>query len=95
MNKNTMGRFGAVSSIIVGIAYLVIGLIQVRLPAEQTCDCADLFWLSYLNFPVGLNTQYAAFALTGLLGMAVVMAVSDSIRSETAGWVNWASLFSS
>jgi hypothetical protein len=89
MNKNTMGKFGAVCSVIVGFAYFIIGGIQIFLPPDQTCDCADRFWLSYLNFPLGLTAQYVAFALTGLLGMAVVMAISDTVRSEDVAWVRW------
>jgi hypothetical protein len=84
-----MGKLGAVSSIIVGFAYFIIGGIQVFLPPDQTCNCADRFWLSFLNFPRGLTAQYAAFALTGLLGIATVMAISETVQREESPWVRW------
>ncbi|MEO8354772.1 MAG: hypothetical protein ABI621_02555 [Chloroflexota bacterium] len=89
MNKNVVNRLGAIFSVLVGVSYLIIGVIQLLLPADQTCDCADLFWLSYLNEPFGLTVQYAAFALTGILGIQVVMAVSDAIRADDVGWLRW------
>jgi hypothetical protein len=89
MNKNTMGKFGAVCSVLVGVSYFVIGVIQVLLPPDQTCNCAEKFWLSYLNYPVGLTAQYIAFALSGLLGMAAVTAISDTLRSQDTDWVRW------
>lgn len=89
MNKNVVNRLGAICSVLVGVSYLIIGVIQLLLPPEQTCNCADQFWLSYLNEPFGLTIQYAAFALTGLLGIQVVMAISDAIRSDDMGWLRW------
>jgi hypothetical protein len=93
VNKNnTMGKLGGVCSILVGVSYFVIGVIQLLLPPDQTCDCADKFWLSYLNHPFGLDAQYIAFALGGLLGVAAVMAISDTVSSENVGWIRWTSI---
>lgn len=70
----------------------IIGVIQLLLPPDQTCDCPDKFWLSYLNHPFGLNAQYVAYALGGLLGIAAVMAISDTVRSADTGWIRWTSI---
>jgi hypothetical protein len=92
MKDNTLNKLGGTCSIILGILYLVIGITYLLLPAEQRPGIADdMFLPSLAQNPTILIIQWWAFALSGLLGIAVVLAVSESVRSANEGWVRWTS----
>ena len=92
MKDKTLGKLGGSCSILLGISYLVIGITYLLLPAEQKQGIAtDVFLTSFAQNPTILTIQYWVFALSGLIAIAVVLAVSEGLRSGNEGWVRWTS----
>jgi hypothetical protein len=92
MKDNTLSKLGGNCSILLGISYLLIGVTYLLLPADQKQTSAtDKFLLSFAENPTTQVIQFWVFALSGLLGIAVVLAVSESVRSANEGWVRWTS----
>jgi uncharacterized protein DUF4386 len=92
MKDNSLSKLGGACSILLGILYLVIGLTYLLLPADQKQTSAvDKFLPSFAENPTTQIIQFWAFALSGLLAKAVVLAVSERVRSENEGWVRWTS----
>lgn len=92
MKDNTLSKLGGTCSILLGILYLAIGVTYLLLPAEQKQTSAtDEFLLSLAQNPTTQIIQWWAFALSGLVAIAVVLALSESVRSENEGWVRWTS----
>jgi hypothetical protein len=92
MKDNTLSKLGGNFSIPLGILYLLIGVTYLLLPADQKQTSAlDKFLLSFAQNPTTQIIQWWAFALSGLIGIAVVLAVSESVRSANEGWVRWTS----
>jgi hypothetical protein len=92
MKDNTLSKLGGNCSILLGISYLLIGVTYLLLPADQKQTSAvDKFLLSFAQTPTTQMLQFWIFALSGLIGIAVVLAVSESVRSAQEGWVRWTS----
>ena len=92
MKDNTLGKLGGNCSVLLGILYLVIGVTYLLLPAAQKQTSAtDQFLPSFAENPTTQVIQWWVFALSGLIGIAVVLAVSESLRSAHEGWVRWTS----
>ncbi len=92
MRDNSIARLGGTCAILVGISYLVVGAAVFMLPPEQQqgISAAD-FYTSVATSSTVLIIQYFALALGALLGIAVVTAVSDRVRSANEGLVRWTS----
>jgi hypothetical protein len=92
MKDNTLGNLGGTCSILLGILYLVIGVTYLLLPAAQKQTSATAQFLpSFAENPTTQFIQWWVFAFSGLIGIAVVLAVSESLRSANEGWVRWTS----
>jgi len=92
MKNNTLSKLGGNCSILLGILYLVIGVTYLLLPADQKQTSAlDKFLISFAQNPTTQTIQFWVFALSGLIGIAVVLAVSESVRSANEGWIRWTS----
>jgi uncharacterized protein DUF4386 len=92
MKDSTLSKLGGNCSILLGISYLLIGVTYLLLPADQKQTSAtDKFLLSFAQNPITQMIQFWEFALSGLIGIAVVLAVSESVRSANEGWVRWTS----
>jgi Domain of unknown function (DUF4386) len=92
MKDKTLGRLGGICSSLLGILYLLIGITYLLLPAEQKQGAAtDVFLTSFAQNPTTQIIQFWLFALSGLIGIAVVLAVSENVRSGNEGWVRWTS----
>ena len=92
MKDNTLSKLGGNCSILLGILYLVIGITYLLLPADQKQTSAvDKFLPSFAENPTMQVIQFWAFALSGLVAIAVVLAVSENVRSGNEGWVRWTS----
>jgi hypothetical protein len=92
MKDNTLSKLGGNCSILLGILYLLIGITYLLLPADQKQTSAvDKFLPSFAQNPTTQTIQFWVFALSGLIGIAVVLAVSESVRSANEGWVRWTS----
>ena len=92
MKDNTLSKLGGNCSILLGILYLVIGITYLLLPADQKqTSVVDKFLPSFAQNPTTQIIQWWAFALSGLIGIAVVLAMSESVRSANEGCVRWTS----
>ena len=92
MKDSTLSKLGGNCSILLGILYLVIGVTYLLLPADQKQTSAvDKFLPSLAANPTIQVVQFWAFAFSGLIAIAVVLALSESVRSENEGWVRWTS----
>jgi hypothetical protein len=92
MKDNTLGKLGGNCSVLLGILYLVIVGTYLLLPTEQKQTSAtDEFLRSFAQNPTVQMIQFWLFALSGLIGIAVVLAVSESVRSANEGWIRWTS----
>ncbi len=92
MKTNSLSKLGGNCSILLGILYLLIGITYLLLPADQKQTSAvDKFLPSFAENPTTQIIQFWGFALSGLVAIAVVLAVSESVRSENEGWVRWTS----
>jgi len=86
MKDNTLSKLGGNCSLLLGILYLLIGVTYLLLPADQKQTSAtDKFLLSFAQNPMTQMIQFWEFALSGLIGIAVVLAVSESVRSANEG----------
>ena len=92
MKDNTLSKLGGNCSVLLGILYLVIGITYLLLPADQKQTSAvDKFLSSFVENPNTQIIQWWVFSLSGLVAIAVVLAVSESVRSENEGLVRWTS----
>ena len=92
MKDSTLSKLGGSCSILLGILYLLIGITYLLLPADQKQTSAvDKFLPSFAESPTTQIIQWWVFALSGLVAIAVVLAVSESLRSESEGWIRWTS----
>lgn len=92
MRDRSIARLGGTFAILVGILYIVVGVTYFVLPVEQQVGgTASEFLESVATSSTVLLIQYWAFALSALLAIAVVAAVSDLVRSANEGLVRWAS----
>lgn len=92
MKTNSLSKLGGNCSILLGILYLLIGITYLLLPADQKQTSAvNKFLPSFAENPTTQIIQFWGFALSGLVAIAVVLAVSESVRSENEGWVRWTS----
>lgn len=90
MKDKSLSQVGGTCSILLGISYLLIGIIYLRLPAAQRpgIDPAQ-FLQSFAQSPQPLTFYYWVFALGSLLAFAAVIAISEVVRPANEGWVRW------
>jgi len=92
MKDSSLGKLGGNCSILLGVLYVFIGITYLLLPPDQKQTSAtDQFLLSFAQDPLMQNIQFWEFALSGLIGIAVVLGISESVRSLDEGWVRWTS----
>lgn len=90
MKDSTLGKFGGVCSILLGISYVLVGALYLLLPADQRSAPTDLaFYTSIAQGPALLRIYYLIFALGAVLGLGAVPAISESVRRVNEGWVRW------
>lgn len=90
MKDHTLAKLGGTCSILVGIAYLVIGVNYMFLPMDQRPGVSTLKFLpSVAQDRTALMIEYWAFALGAVLALAAVLAISERVRSANDGWVRW------
>jgi hypothetical protein len=92
MKDNSLNKLGGTCSILLGISYIVVAVIYLLLPPEQQ-DAAgippEIFLESLAQNPALYIAGGLVFALGSLLGVAAVLAISESVRSANQGWVRW------
>jgi len=96
MKDNTLSKLGGTCSILLAVSYIVIGITYLPLPPEQQQIVGlytnpGAFLESFAKNPTLLTVELWAEALGSLLGIAAVLAISESVRSTNDGWVRWTS----
>jgi Domain of unknown function (DUF4386) len=94
MKDHSLSKLGGTGSILLGISYVLVAVIYIVMPAEQQ-DAAGISPEAFLESLAQNPTLYIVgglvFALGSLLGIAAVLAISESVRSVNDGWVRWTS----
>lgn len=92
MKDNSIAKLGGTCAILVGISYIVVGGNYLLMPAEQRVggDFVQLL-VSLAQNSMPATIQWWAFALGAVLALAVVPAISESVRSVNEGWERWTS----
>lgn len=81
---------------LVGLSYAVIGVTQLLLPPELSGENTAQSPFMYFDAHQGvLMSQYWAMALGAVFALAVVPAVSATVRDLHEGWVQWSSTLAS
>jgi hypothetical protein len=76
----------------VGIFYLIAGIAYLLVPpAQKAVGNPGQFLSSFAKSNSMATLQYWAFAITSLLGIAVVLAINHKIKSVSEGWGIWMS----
>ncbi len=92
MKDRSLYNLGGICSMLLGISYAVIGVTQLLLPPELSGENTALSPFMYFDTYRGvLMTQYWAMALGAVVALAVVPAVSATVRDVHEGWVSWTS----
>ncbi len=94
MKDNTLSKLGGTCSILVGVSYIVAAVVYLLSPVKVQ-DAAGIPPGQFLETLAQNSTSYTVplgiAALDSLLTIAVILAVSESVRSANEGWVRWTS----
>ncbi len=90
MKDNSLNQLGGIGSVLVGVSYLVTGVTAILLPANMNGlpDVQSPFMYFEANRGL-LMTQYWAFAIGAVFALAMLPAVSATVRHLNEGWVRW------
>lgn len=92
MKDNSILKLGGLCAILLGIAKLISGAGFLLLPPDQRVLTAGVNFLpSFAQDSSLLMVVFWAEAAVGVLGLAVVPAMSSLVRSQNEGWVRWVS----
>lgn len=89
MKDMTFNKLGGLFAILLGISYILIGVIYLMLPGDQRAG-GDLFYASVVRDPTLISIYYLIFALGAVLALGVLPAIAESVRSQHEGWTHWA-----
>ncbi len=90
MKDNTLNKLGGFCSILLGVSYVLIGVLFLLLPPDQKpgSDPAA-FYPSIAQSPTLDSIYNLVFALGAVLALGAVPAISEGVRSLHEGWVRW------
>jgi hypothetical protein len=86
-------RWGGIASLLIPVAYAVLGIALMLDPAEQFRD--ERYWVVLAQIPWYTYTWRFAFFLIGILALAVIPAATRLVRSPDGtgeGLLNWFSI---
>src|SRR5258708_9708548 len=91
MKDTTLSKLGGTCSVLTGVAFVATAVVYLLLPPEQqdACRCPDKFLTAMAHSPTLYVVEYVVFALSSLLAIAAVLAISASVRSVHDGWARW------
>jgi hypothetical protein len=93
MKNGTLARFGGLCSILLGIVAILISAVYLLLPPEQRLGVkAAVILPSVAHGANLLLAQFWLLALEGVLGLVVVIALSQLVLSMAEGWVRFTGL---
>ncbi len=90
IKQNSLTKFGGTCSILMGLSYGVTSIAYLLNPARKVANNYD-FWQIVAQDPTPEIIFHLGLALCGIFGLAVVPAISQLVRSERKGWVEWTS----
>ena len=94
MKDNTLSKLGGSCSILVGVSSIVAAVVYILSPVKVQ-DAAGIPPGKFLETLAQNSTPYIVplgiAALDSLLTIAVILAISESLRSANEGWVRWTS----
>ena len=96
MQRESVSKLGGVCSGLMGISYLLVGIIYFLQPAAQRTSIASTdenllrFYLSMAQSPAAHTILHALLALISVLAFAAVPAISTIVRSRHEAWQQWA-----
>jgi hypothetical protein len=92
MKEKTLSKFGGTCSILVGVSYVLITITYLLLPAGQKVGAPPAqYFPSFARNPTLAVLLYWELALGALFAIGAVKAISELVRQENEGWVNWTS----
>jgi hypothetical protein len=92
MKKNSLFLVGGMFAILIGLIKIWSGVgYLILLPDLRATVPGPKFLPAYAASPVMLNLIFWGEALVGILGLAVVPALSRVVRDKEEGWVTWTS----
>jgi hypothetical protein len=94
MKDNMLSNLGGTCSILIGVLYVVAVVVYLGSPAELQ-DAAGIppgkFFETLAQNPTPYIVPLGISVLNSLLTIAVILAISESVRAANEGWVRWTS----
>ena len=91
MKNNQVLRFGGMFAILLGLAKLLSGGFYLLLSPDLRAEVpAAKFLPAFAQSPSLLTSLFWVEALVGVLGVAVIPALSSLVDEGNEGWVRWA-----
>jgi Domain of unknown function (DUF4386) len=95
MRNTNLFKIGGTCALLVGISCLIVGLTYLFLPAEQKGGTLlhdpEKFLLSMAKNSTLITIHHLSFGLGALLGIGVVLALLELMRSFNEGMIRWMS----
>lgn len=92
MVDKSLLKLGGACAILLGVAKLIASAAYFVVPPEQRLSVpGTLFLPSFAQDSTFLMTIFWLEALVGVLGLAVIPAMSGLVRAANEGWVRWTS----
>ncbi len=91
MKNSQVLRVGGLFAILLGLAKLLSGIFYLLLSSDLRAEVpAAKFLPAFAQNPSMLTSLFWVEALVGVLGVAVVPALSSLVQEGNEGWVRWA-----
>jgi hypothetical protein len=91
MKNNQVLRFGGLFAILLGLAKLLSGVFYLLLSPDLRAEVpAAKFLPAFAQGSTLLTSLFWVEALVGVLGIAVIPALSSLVQDGNEGWVRWA-----
>ena len=87
--NNSLCKLGGLFSILVGVVYILIGITYLLLPNELQSAEPSQFFSSIARNSKPIILLFLEFALSAVFALAAVTAISEAVRSDNEGWVDW------
>ena len=96
MKDNSLSKLGGTCAVLQAVSFIVVVIAFLPVPADQRQITGmytnpGAFLESFAKNSTLLTVVWGAEALGLLLGIAAVLAISESVRSTNEGWVRWTS----
>lgn len=92
MKDNSLLKLGSVCAVLLGIAKIISAVLYLVLPADLRAEVAGKVFLpAFFANPTPLLSFFWVEAAVGILGIALVPALSSWVKAKNEGWVSWSS----